>query len=272
MAMDRREWVPDELVTEKPNAARIYDFLLGGYHNFEPDRLAAEKLLQVHPDVRLSACVNRAFLRRCVQFLIAEGIDQFLDIGSGIPTVGNVHQVAHEANPSAHVVYVDIDPVAVAHSRAMLEGDVNATAIRADAREPDAILNHPEVKALLDLNRPTAILLVALLHLLPEDDQAYRVMRTFTAVLTPGSFVAISHPTYEEAPTEFRQQIDRLSSRAPAAYQYRSHPKILQFFDGLDLVEPGLVYTPLWRPEGPDDMLLDSPERAFCLAGVARKP
>jgi hypothetical protein len=270
--MNTTTWVPDEIPLDRPNAARIYDYLLGGYHNFEVDRLAAEQLAQVYPDMRLSARVNRAFLRRCVRFLAEQGIDQYLDIGSGIPTVGNVHQVAQEANPAARVVYVDIDPVAVAHSQAMLQGNPNATAIGADARQPDQILDHPEVKRLLDLSRPAAVLLAAVLHLVPDDSQAYHTVSTLRAALASGSYVAISHPSCEDVPSEFMQNINKLTARASTVYQYRGHAQIRRFFDGLELVEPGVVHTPLWRPEGPDDLLIDQPARAFCLVGVGRKP
>jgi len=140
--MNTDTWTPDDVLADKPNASRMYDYLLGGYHNFEIDRLAAKKVLEFYPDMRLAAYACRAFLRRVVNFLVEQGIDQFLDIGSGIPTVGNVHEVAQKANPAARVVYVDIDPVAVAHSRAMLKDNPNATAIRADARQQDQIINH----------------------------------------------------------------------------------------------------------------------------------
>jgi len=270
--MSEKIWVPDGVPLDKPNVARIYDYYLGGYHNFEIDRLVAERVAQVYPDVRLASHVNRAFLRRAVRFLVEQGIDQFLDIGSGIPTVGNVHQVAQAGNPAARVVYVDIDPIAVAHSQAILQDNPQATAIQADAREPERILNLPEVKSLLDLSKPVAVLLVAMLHLLPEDDQGYHTVRTLRDTLTPGSYVVISHPTREDAPPEFLAQVDRLSAMASSPYQYRRRAQIQRFFDGLELLEPGLVHTPLWRPEGPDDALLDTPERGLSLAGIGRKP
>jgi S-adenosyl methyltransferase len=270
--MDEIGWIPGEIPLDRPSAARIYDYFLGGYHNFEIDRVAAERLIQVTPDVRSAAWVNRAFLRRCVEFLIGEGIDQFLDIGSGIPTVGNVHEVAQAANPAARIVYVDIDPIAVAHSLAILQGNPHATAIRGDAREPDLILQHADVRRLIELSRPAAVLFVAVLQLLPDDDQAYGAVRTLRNALTPGSYIAISHPTCEDAPPELIQQINRLTAVASSVYQYRTHGQVRRFFDGLELVEPGLVHTPLWRPEGPEDFLLDQPARAFSLAGIGRKP
>ncbi len=270
--MDTTTWIPDEIPLDRPNAARIYDYYLGGYHNFEVDRLAADRLAETNPDVRLASWVNRAFLRRCVRFLVEQGIDQFLDIGSGIPTVGNVHEIAQAANPSARVVYVNIDPVAVAHSQAMLQGNPNAAAIRADARQPDQILSHADVRRLLDWSRPAAVLFAGVLHLLPDDDQANRAVCTLRDVLAAGSYVAISHPSYEDAPPDLFQQINKLTEASASRYQYRTLAKIRRFFDGLDLVEPGLVHTPLWRPESPQDLLVDEPQRAFCFAGVGLKP
>lgn len=270
--MDTTTWAPDEILPDRPNAARIYDYYLGGYHNFEVDRLAADRLAETNPDVRLSSWVNRAFLRRCVQFLVGQGIDQFLDIGSGIPTVGNVHEIVQAADPSARVVYVDVDPVAVAHSQAMLRDNPHAVAIRADARQPDQILDHAEVRRLLDWSRPAAVLFVAVLHLLPDDDQAYHTVVTLRDVLAAGSYVAVSHPSYEDAPPTLMEQINELTEASASHYQYRALAKIRRFFDGLDLIEPGLVHTPLWRPESPQDLLVDEPRRAFCFAGVGLKP
>jgi len=269
--MSKDTWIPDSLDLERPNVARMYDYLLGGYHNFEADRLAAERVVQVYPHIRQAAYVNRAFLRRAVHFLIEQGIDQFLDIGSGLPTLGNVHEVAQGANPAARVVYVDTDPVAVAHGKAMLVDNPNATAFQADARQPDQILNHAEVKKLLDLGQPLGLLLVAVLHLLPDDDQAYSTVRTLRDALAPGSYIAISHGTTEDAPPDLLEQLDQLSASVSTPYQYRSYPQVQLFFDGLKLVEPGLVHSPLWRPEGPDDVLLDQPERSMIWGGVGRK-
>jgi hypothetical protein len=270
--MDTTTWVSDEIPMDRPNAARIYDYYLGGYHNFEVDRLAADRLTETNPDVRLASWVNRAFLRRCVRFLVEQGMDQFLDIGSGIPTVGNVHEIAQASDPAACVVYVDIDPVAVAHSQAMLQGNPRAVAIRADARQPDQILAHAEVRRLLDWSRPAAVLFAGVLHLLPDDDQAYRAVVTLRDVLAAGSYVAVSHPSYEDASPTLMQQLNTLTEASASRYQYRTLAKVRRFFDGLDLVEPGLVHTPLWRPESPQDLLIDEPQRAFCFSGVGLKP
>jgi hypothetical protein len=269
--MSKKTWIPDEIPLDKPNVARIYDYWLGGYHNFEIDRAMGEKVVEIYPDVRLAARSNRAFLRRAVEFCLAQGIDQFLDVGSGLPTVGNVHEIAQAANPAAHVVYVDIDPVAVMHSRAILKDNPNATAIQADARQMDQIINHAEVRGLLDFGRPVAALLVALLHAIPEDEGAYGAVRTLRDALAPGSYMVISHSTLEGVPEEIKR-LQKLFAHSGSPTNLRSFAEIRRFFDGLELVEPGLVYYPLWRPEGPDDDLLDCPERCTASAGVGRKP
>jgi hypothetical protein len=270
--MDTETWVPDEISMDKPNVARVYDYFLGGYHNFEADRAVGRTVLEAYPDMRTAAQVNRSFLRRSIHFLIAQGIDQFLDIGSGIPTVGNVHEVAQKLNPVARVVYVDIDPVAVLHSRAILQGNACATAIQADARQPEQILQHPEVKRLLDFDRPIGLLLVAVLHLVADDDQALHTVSTLRDALAPGSYVAISQTTFDGAPPGVEAQVTRLAAGASTAIGYRSYDRVRRMFDGLEVVEPGLVFIPLWRPEGPNDVFLDKPERALNYAGVGRKP
>lgn len=270
--MSKNAWIPEGLDLERPNQARIYDCMLGGYHNFEADRLAAKKVLEIMPDARLGAHAARAFLRRVVNFLVKEkGVDQILDLGSGIPTVGNVHQVAQEANPAARVVYVDIDPVAVAHSLAMLKDNPNAIAIQADVRQPDTILNHPEVKGLLDFGRPMGVLFLLILHVVVDDQDAYEAVYTVRDALAPGSYIAISHGTPDGAPPGVIKLMEELGARSGNPARYRSWSEILRFFDGLELIEPGLVYFPLWHPEGPDDVFFDEPERTLGFGGVGYK-
>jgi hypothetical protein len=269
--MTANGWIPDDVPLDKPSPARIYDYLLGGSHNFEVDRLTAEKVITVNPDARLIMHANRAFLRRVVRFLIEQGIDQFLDIGSGIPTVGNVHEVAQAVNPSARIIYVDIDPVAVRHSEAILEDNPNAVVVQADARQPDQIMSHPEIRRLLDLSRPAAVLLIALLHFVTNDQEAFGLVRILRDALAPGSYLAISHATNESLPREVVEQSEKLYERSTNPAKARSRAQIERFFDGLELLEPGLVYAPLWRPESPDDLFLDQPERSANLVGVGYK-
>ncbi len=262
-------WVPQDVPLDKPSPARMYDYYLGGHHNFEVDRQAAEQVLQVVPEVRLIAQANRAFLVQAVKYLVEEeGIDQFLDIGSGIPTRGNVHEIAQEVNPEAKVVYVDIDPIAVAHARAILEGNPRAISIQADAREPEQIVNHPEVQGLLDFGRPVGLLLVALLHFITDDEDAYGIVRRFGKVMVPGSFLVISHGTHENWPEETLQRIQALYDRSTATFKMRSRVEIERFFEGWEFVEPGLVPVNKWRPL----QSIDYGDLPAAYAGVARKP
>lgn len=270
--MTTRTGVSDDMPTDRPSVARMYDYLLGGYHNFASDRTAADAATAVYPDFPRVMQANRAFLRRSVAFLVAQGIDQFLDLGSGIPTAGNVHEVVQALNPAARVVYVDRDPVAVIQSKTLLRGNPAVTVIQADAGQPGAVLGHPDVARLLDLHKPLAVLLVALLHFVTDDMDAQRLTRALRDVMAPGSYLVISHATEEGVAPETVRQLTDLYTRSSSATKGRSAHEIATFFTGLDMVEPGLVYTPLWRPEGPDDLFLDHPERAIAYAGVGQKP
>lgn len=268
--MSRADWVTDEIDPEKPNAARIYDFYLGGYHNFEVDRAFAAQIDRITPDMRLIAQINRAFLRRATRYVVGQGIDQILDVGSGIPTVGNVHEIAQAANPEARVIYVDIDPIAVAHSKAILAGNPLATAIRGDVRAPEGILSHPGVRGLLDFCRPVAVVMVALLHWVPDDAQAYAAVGRFREAMAPGSYLVIAHGVPEAQSQETAERLSKTVEKVTSS-KNRTRAEIVPFFEGMELVEPGLVLTPLWRPEGPDDLGLDRPERGLCMVGVGRK-
>jgi SAM-dependent methyltransferase len=245
--------------------------MLGGYHNFEVDRRIADQVLALYPDARAGCYACRAFLRRVVRYLSAQGIDQFLDIGAGIPTVGNTHEVAQQANPEARVVYVDIDPVAVAHSQSILKGDPRTLAIRADVRDTAALLAHPQVSGLLDFNRPVGVLLLLILHTVVDDEQAYEAVRTLREALAPGSYLAISHGTRENLSAEILDQLQKIGDATPTGIRYRSLAQLQPFLEGLELVEPGLVYIPLWRPEGPDDIFLKEPQRTTNYGAVGRK-
>lgn len=270
--MPLQSWIPDDIPLDKPSAARMYDYALGGYHNFEVDRRAGEQVAAIFPDLPLALRTNRAFMRRAVTFLAEQGIDQFLDLGSGIPTVGNVHEVAQAHNPAARVVYVDSDPIAVRHSELILQDNPNAAVLQADVRQPEYILDHPEVRRLLDFSRPLAVMIVALFHFVPDDAEAYRVVRVVRDTLAPGSYLAISHASTEGISRELAQQMERAYGASAIPFKFRSRAQLTPFFTGLDLIEPGLVYMPLWRPDDPDDLLLDHPQRTTGLAGVGRKP
>lgn len=240
--------VPARQHADGASIARVYDYLLGGSHNFPPDQEAAEAVLARWPDARMTMRANRAFLGRAVRYLAAEeGIRQFLDIGSGIPTMGNVHEIAQQAAPDARVVYVDNEEVAVQHSRAILARNQNATAVLADLHRPREILGSPQVLDLLDLSEPVALLLVALLHFFPDSDNPAALVGELRAALAPGSFVVISHGTTDgQAPhvAEAMGHYDQTTAR----FQPRSRAEVMAFFDGLDMLDPGLVPVPLWRP------------------------
>jgi hypothetical protein len=263
--------IPDPYPEDKPSAARMYDYYLGGDHNFEVDRIAAEQVISSNPDVPRAASANRAFLRRCVTFLVQQGIDQFLDLGSGLPTVGNVHEVAHKTNPAARVVYVDNDAIAVRMSQALLVDNPHAGVVRADIRQPEPILRHTEVARLLDLSRPVGVLLLSVLHFVPDDAEAYHLVRVLRDVMAPGSYLALSHVTYERLSAEAIEQGEAVYARSTTPAKGRTRAEIAAFFEGLDLVEPGLVYLPLWRPESSRDVFHDEPERSLIFAGVGRK-
>jgi hypothetical protein len=256
---------------ERPNVARIYDYLLGGTHNFSVDRAAARTLTAIVPTVRDVARANRAFLRRAVRFLAEAGIRQFIDIGSGVPTEDNVHEIARAIAPDTRVVYVDIDEVAIAHSKAILAGDDKATIIKADLREPEVILGHPEARRLIDFAQPVGLLLVSMLHLICDEEDPGELVRRLTRPLTSGSYVTISHGTFDEQSASEVEAVRKLFTGATAPVNFRGHAEIREFFDGFDLIEPGLVFNPRWHPDGPAPFI-DQPERSWSYAGVGRKP
>jgi hypothetical protein len=270
--MQSDEWVPEDVDTERPSPARMYDYLLGGAHNFEVDRRAAEQAIAADPDVTRAAWVNRAFLRRAVEFLVDAGVRQFLDIGSGIPTVGHVHEIAQGAAPESRVMFVDVDPVAVAHSSMMLAGNDRAAVIQEDVRRPERILDAPEARRLLDFDQPVAVLAVGLFHFISDADDPARILSRLTARLVSGSYLALSHGT-EDGPRRAAmvKAKEIFSSRAGVELTWRSHAEVEALFDGFDLIEPGLVWTPSWRPESPDDLYHDQPEESGYYAGVGCK-
>jgi hypothetical protein len=267
--MERPSWAPLDVDMDRPSAARVYDYFLGGAHNFAIDRQLAEAVAAATPSAAETMRANRHFLRRGVRYLIAEGIEQFIDIGSGIPTVGNVHEVAQQANPCARVVYVDMDPVAVAHSRFILADVSGTAAIQADARDATAILNAPEVKDLIDFSQPLGMLFAGITHFIADVDQPVEVVRRAVEPVASGSYLLISHTTWEGQPPEVLEAA-RLASRTSTDLVMRSRAEIEAQFLGWPLVEPGLVNLTLWRPD--DTATAEHPERCYALGGVARKP
>jgi hypothetical protein len=258
--------------TDKASVARMWDYYLDGYHNFAVDREAAERAISFFPGIPLAARANRGFLTRTVRYCLDQGIDQFLDIGSGIPTAGNVHETAQTQNPDARVVYVDIDPVAVTHSRFLLENNPNAGVVQADAAEPEHILAAPVFQQLIDLRRPVGVILAAVLHFIPDDATVMRTVRILRDAMPSGSYLILSHASHNGVPDEVIAPILALYAKSVSTLKYRPMEDVVRYFEGLDVVAPGIVPTPGWRPESEDDVLVDHPERALTLGGVARKP
>ena len=252
-----------------PNVARIYDYWLGGKDNFAADRVTAEKLSGIVPEARAAARANREFLRRAVRFLAKAGIRQFIDLGTGLPTQANVHEVAHQIVPGARVVYVDYDPVVVIHGQALLQSDDATAIVEADVCEPEKILEHHELRALIDLDEPVAVLMVGILHFITEADDPYGIVARFREAMAPGSYLAICHVTADPRP-QAEAQVTEIYRQTTAPLVPRSRDQVLRFFDGFDLVEPGLVYAPQWRP----DRLVRpaEPVTSFVFAGVGRTP
>jgi SAM-dependent methyltransferase len=265
--------VSPEIDTSRPHPARIYDFFIGGQNNFPADRETAAQILRRSPTAHIAAQQNRAFLGRAVRYLTAEaGITQFLDIGSGLPTTSNVHEVAQAITPSARVVYVDNDPLVLAQARDLLTSSPEGRTayLPGDLRDPAAILSHPETQAVLDFGQPVALMLVAILHLTPDEFGPAQIIATLLRALPPGSYLVASHLTTEHDPaaTSAGQQTMR---EAGMAMQKRDSGRFAELaFSGLDLVPPGVVLASEWRPDGPGPRPL--PAEVNCYAGVARKP
>jgi hypothetical protein len=263
------------LDTEHANAARMYDYFLGGFHNFEVDRQAARAAEQAWPGTQATARANRSFLRRAVGYLAGEcGISQFLDLGSGVPTVGNVHEIAHAFNPEARVVYVDNEPVAVQASRQLLEGNPNATVIAADLLDPEVVLDHPETRRLLDFGKPFAVMLVSVLHFVPDQDTAVAVTRRYVEALPAGGYLTISHfsdPALIGADPVGIGAANKVYKTTTNPAIWRTREQIEELFTGVELVPPGIAHVMEWRGEA-DLGIRETRDRVPMHAGVGRKP
>jgi hypothetical protein len=268
-----QDWVPRIVDTSAPSGARTYDYLLGGSHNFAADRAMADQVESAVPGIRAAARLNRAFLARAVRFMIDQGVSQFLDIGSGIPTVGNVHEIAQRENPSCRVVYVDKDPIAVAHSELMLTGNERAAMVEADMREPRSILDHPTVRKLLDFTQPVGLLFLLVLHWVPDDADPAAVVADYRATLPSGSHLAITHMT-DDLQSDKITAVAGIVSHSRGAGQVfpRTREEITTLFGDFELLPPGLVPTGTWRPGGIGDIAEDPEMNELSFAGVARKP
>jgi hypothetical protein len=254
--------------TSVAHVARVYDYWLGGKDNFAVDRAAGEQAIAAYPDIVFSVRANRAFLARTVRYLTAEaGIRQFLDIGTGIPTSNNTHEVAQSVAPGARVVYVDNDPIVLAHARALLtSGPAGLTSyIDADLRNTGEILE--TAAQTLDFSRPVAVVLMAILHLIGDEDDPYGIVATLMDAVPPGSYLTLSHIASDIETEALGEARDRVSKLMPVKQTYRSHAEVMRFFDGLDMVEPGLVRVQQWRPSSE----VEAKSPAALWGGVGRK-
>lgn len=268
-----------------PNVARMYDYYLGGKDNYAADREAAEKVIAVMPGSQAGARANRAFLVRAVRHLAAEaGISQFLDLGAGLPTRSNVHEVALSVNPDARVVYVDWDPVVCCHSRALVQNPERVGVVEADLRRPETILRHETTRALLDFDRPVAVMMVSILHFVDGSDDPKGIVAQYRDATAPGSCLVVSHLTGDllaKARPEETERAKEIYRRTASPVHLRAHQEIQGLFGGYELVDPGLVWLTGWRPEepGPDVVQLGRTDeeapgyggRIPAYAGVGRK-
>jgi len=269
--------VPPVIDTTKPSVARVYDAILGGKDNFAADRAVAAQAVKAMGDGGKGARLNRAALGRAVRFMCRQGVAQFLDLGSGLPTAQNTHQIAQEVNPAARVVYVDNDPTAYTHGQALLTGDASTVVVLADVREPDKLLARldpgnkeaePEVAGFLDFAQPIGLILNAVIHHVLDEEDPYGIVARYTDALAPGSYLQLTH--FCDSSQEARAN-EQVLKQSLGRGQIRSREQIARFFDGLELVEPGLVYLPEWRPDEPVRRPLD-PGSMLMLGGVGRKP
>lgn len=265
---------PDiDVDVETPNVARVYDYYLGGGHNFDADRDFAQRIIEKFPEVRTFALENRAFQRRAVRWVAGQGVAQFLDLGSGVPTVGPTHETARMVQPDAGVVYVDIEPVAVAHSALMLEDDPRAAIVQHDLRDVDGVLK--EAGQILDFTKPVAVMILAMLHFLSDEDDPGAIIARYVAALAPGSYLIISHATLEGPVGDRVAEAAATYAETTLPGHLRTRVQVLDMLSGLELVDPAhgdggprIVWTPEWRP----DSEVRSPEQAVAYAAVARKP
>lgn len=262
--MSHESSMPRGIDPRTPNNARMYDYALGGKDNFAADRAVADEFFESLSMKSLPTTENRRFMRRAVRFLLREGIRQFIDIGCGLPGRGNVHDLAHKVDPDARIVYVDYDPVVVTHYNAVLSSTATAAAIHADARQADEVLTHPQVAKLIDFDRPVGLLMISVLDLITDQDPA-GIVGTFREAMAPGSHLALAHTTYEGKSREELDTGAALLKPIREAWRLRNREQITGFFDGFEILDPGIVALPDWRPDRP----YDTPS-GWLLGGVGR--
>ncbi|MEV7013995.1 SAM-dependent methyltransferase [Streptosporangium sp. NPDC051022] len=262
---------PVSLNTSVPNIARMNDYFLGGKDNFAADRRAAEEVLAIAPEVRIMARERQDFLHRAVRHLVGRGIDQFLVLGSGLPAPRNIHQVAQSLLPDTRVVYVSDDPVVLSHSRALLATNPSTAVVRGDTLDPEGVLADPGLLRLVDLSRPVAAVIPHALQFTPDEDDPFKSVALLRDSLAAGSHLVVAHAvfdTHPEAAGPLAEIYRRVLGRDEG--EPRTRKQVLRFFDGLDLLDPGLVYLRHWCPDNP--LTTQGPERTWSVGGVARKP
>ncbi|MET9384276.1 SAM-dependent methyltransferase [Streptomyces sp. NPDC002928] len=255
----------EEIDTNRPHPARIYDYLLGGKDNYKVDVQAGEQLAAAAPEVRIGLRANRAFLQRAVRYVVRSGVRQILDVGTGLPTSPNVHEIADEEAPDVRIAYVDNDPIVKTHADALLSRSGATSIVLADLRDPRAIVDHPDVRRVIDFDEPVALLLAAVLHFLTDAENPQQVVTTLRDALPAGSFLVLSHATGDFAD---RSEAQAIYNKATATLNLRSRSEVEHFFDGFELVEPGLAQVPFWRPDSPPP---DRSGEIGFYGGVARK-
>jgi hypothetical protein len=269
--MEQPGFAVSEIDTSKPHPARMYDAYLGGRDNYAADREAVRHILRAFPEVRAIARANRAFMQRAVRFLAGEaGVRQFIDIGTGIPSAGNVHEVAGQVAPGARVVYVDNDPIVHVHANALLTGSGTTAIVLADLREPGSILAQPKVLQLIDFSQPVALLLVAILHFIADEEDPAGIVTTLRDALPIGSYLALSHGTADFHPPGVAGKAASAYEHATAPLALRNFEQVSAFFDGFEVLEPGLVRASLWRPDGKPPRPRDLAKLGI-YAGLGRK-
>jgi hypothetical protein len=275
--MPDAEQVPAGVDPTRPSPARLYDYYLGGTHNYEVDRQAGEQLRSQLPELADAAWANRGFHGRAAVWMTAEqGIRQFIDIGPGLPTQNNTHQAVRNVAPDARVVYVDVDPLVAAYGAALLTDDGATTVITADLRDPGSVLAHPDLHRLIDFDQPVGVLMTAVMHFVADEEDPWGLVAQYLTGTAPGSYLALSHATYEKLPPRAVQAIEEVYTHATNAIYLRSLAEIERFFDGLELVPPhagvgpGLSYVGSWGAEDPEQADSDGSRVLSC--GVARRP
>jgi S-adenosyl methyltransferase len=263
-------WDPTsvELRTDVPHPARMYDYYLGGKDNYPADREAAEAVLAAEPMARIIALENRGFLRRAVRHLVRDrGVRQFIDIGTGLPTAKNVHEVAQELEPETRIVYVDNDPIVLRHAQALMDPNKNTRVVLGDITKPRDLVNGGALD-LIDFERPVALLLIAVLHFVPDHEDPRGIVEYLLSLLPSGSYLALSHASGDLEP-ETASTVAKAYEGASSSLTVRSHDEITNLFEGCELVEPGLVNVSKWRPERPHEA---GDEKIWIFGGVGRKP